>query len=475
MSYDLFGRSRLWAARPVRIRLGQGPYSEITPEMLAPGIPNRLDEIPATVIFERRELLRLADENGNFPSDLDAALEKIKNTPNKDLLSGWNKDDYRLLLEISQNPTEQEMEDLALIDGFVGLGKQPFVSSYLDPQGRLSPIIRDRIRLDYACGKETDYSAQVRQKFNPPPYKRGLFQGNGFFCGEKQQIPIPRSAALYYTSSAIGTNRLAEYYGIDLSLPWQEIKGPVLRVIAVLDALVDYPFPSPIGLRPLYWYEYPSVKAAARQFIHQDIIINRALARLWITMAIIGDKGDVYNTVSAYIIHDIKKEARDRKRDLIIQKIAMAATFAIITLGLGYALAPAVAAIIPAGVPVTGATVASAITSGVQQALSAQEKKDVAEAMETISEQFAQSDPAFAAEAKKAADTFSFLGEQITEMTEEERLAAEEAKADKDELSNVAEDPLAEPDYGESTTNLLIGGGIAAGIAASVAGILLLG
>jgi hypothetical protein len=438
-----------------RPRLGQ---QEILPEMIAPRVPNRLDELTVDRILQRHLMLILTDGAGNIPASRPSYRDVYLRGKNfKDLydatLRDWSDQDYATLVAIFRDPTEDELKDLALIDEFFRVGRRSYMKVYAYPDST-----EERLR-GSACSTQPGgiFGAQL------PGVHQALI-GNPFFCPGIHEIPLPKSMYAFLRYPEPG---YPKYFGIRNDLPWEEVKGPVLRSIAVLDALVNYPFPSPISLMPSYWYAYPEVHEAAKTFIHQDIIINRALARLWITFAIIGDGGSVYNNVSARIIHDLEKEARDAKRMAIIRGIGLAAVFAIITAGLGAALAPAIAAIVPAGVPLTGATVASAITSGVKQAMTYQEKKDATDALEKISDLFAQSDPAFAAEASKLAETFGFLGEKVKELTAEGLEAAAEGKRAKDDLSDVPEDPAAPPPNYGLTTNLLVGGGVAAaGVAA---------
>lgn len=512
MKFDPFGRSRLWSVHKKR-SLGDAEALQdvVTSEMIASSVPNRLAEVPVKTILARHRLrYRMFGDDAKVSMDTSwmATAEKAASENNQIyVFKDWTEDDFKALAAVANDPTEEELRDLAFIDGFWSNSPYYYLGEMV-PSGSLFSGF-GIVKLRDMCSGIPDIPLTEQQAieqggwgtpFNligqrrPPDPDTAAYAfaqkyaANPFFCGKADVMPVPRTltpeviqrgsgflhvrvpSAIFPTGLTTYTRREAgypEFFGIDVNLPWEEVKGQALRSVAMLDALVDYPFPPPIDIRPQYWYA--TFTEDMKNFLRQDIVVNRALARLWITVATVNK----YNDIAAWIMHDIEKQARDDKRDKLIQTIALGATFAVITLGLGYALAPLLAPLATAGIPVTGSTVASAITSGVQQAMTAEQKKDAAKAMEDVAKLFAADAPAFSKEALAARDTFGYLGEALTELTEEQKAAIDQVKNSPEySASEVGEQYDAEPSNWPLQKKLMIGGGIAA---AGVAAILTIG
>ena len=453
---DPFARRVFWA----RPRLGQ---QDILPEMIAPRTPNRLDEVPVNVILSRRQLLLVADEASNMPADISAALnvvpeepairvgQKKEEEPSK--LGTWSADDYTAIAAVYREPTEDELRDLSLIDGF--FAKREKRQSNQKTDLSYTGLIRG-----IACGTARSQATgpfSVMSRHNIPAWMepRGMsrevsspFVGNPFFCGPAQDIPLPMSFFWYW-------DNIPAYFGINEALPWEEVKGTVLRAIAVLDALKDYPFPSPISVMPQLWYH--SIQSNMKEFVHQDIIVNRTLARFWITIAVL----QVYEDVSAWIISRLKRKAKRQKRMAIIKAIGMAAVFAIMAAGLGAAFAT----LIPAGSIVTAGQAAQAVTSAIQYAISYENRKRAAEDLEKAAKQFEKDDPAFAEEAHKAAETMDYMAAQtqrLAELTQEEAEAIAEGDVEQEVTPEEIGGPLLDVPPEEPGASPLVGGGVAA-------------
>jgi len=467
---DPFGRARLWNVHVRRPHLGQAESPEvITSEMIAGAVPNRLSEIPVKTILARHRLqYRMfsnstgqawADEISTDTTWMAPANAWTDAYKQAYLFKGWTEGDFKALAAVANDPTEDELEDLALIDGFFK-GSQAYITgSTITTSSSALGIGNKTISLLQPCSG-LPATSPVSQEYTAWLQK---YSKNPFFCGAPQNIPKPRTMAFH--------RDLLAYFGIDPELPWEEVKPIILRAIAMLEALVDYPFPPPIDIRPQYWYE--SIKSDMNKFIRQDIIVVKDLAKLWITCAIVNG----YNAVSAWIIHDLEKDARDDKRMRIIQMVGMGATFAIFTAGLGYALAPFLAPVVAAGVPITADAVASAVMGGVQQAISAEQKKQAAEDMDKVGKMFEADAPAFAQEAYKVRDTFSYMGEAMSDLTDEQKAAIDQVKASPEYSSaEVGEQYDVEPSSWPLQKKLMIGGGIAAaGVAAVLAVVFLKG
>ena len=126
---------------------------------------------------------------------------------------------------------------------------------------------------------------------------------------------------------------------------------------------------------------------------------------------------------------------------------------------------------------ITADAVASAVMGGVQQAISAEQKKQAAEDMDKVGKMFEADAPAFAQEAYKVRDTFSYMGEAMSDLTDEQKAAIDQVKASPEYSSaEVGEQYDVEPSSWPLQKKLMIGGGIAAaGVAAVLAVVFLKG
>lgn len=378
---------------------------------------------------------------------------------------GWTEGDFKALAAVANDPTEDELEDLALIDGFFKGSPAYTDGSTIVREGWTNPQTK-RLSLRAMCGGKPD----MQSNYPGSDAERDAWQfakkyaANPFFCAPAQNIPKPRTMS-FFLQPFWG---LAKYFDINPELPWEEVKPVVLRAIAMLEALMDYPFPSPIDIRPQYWYQ--AAQSDINKFIRQDIVITKPLARLWVTCSLVNEGPTGIASLSAYIMHDMERDARHRARIEIVQKVAMAATFAVLTLGLGYALAPLIAPLVSAGIPITTEAVSGAVISGVQKALTAKEAKDAAETMDKVGKLFEVDNAAFAQEAYKVRDTFNYMGEAMSDLTDEQKAAIDQVKSSPEySSSEVGEQYDVEPSSWPTQKKILIGGGIAAAVAAGLA------
>lgn len=501
---DPFGRSVFAAPRRAlgrrRAFMGQAPATlpdEILPEMIAPMVRNRLAEVPVDVVRSRRQLLLVAGADGRMPATLDDALAAVW-SPKGSLaqkfvgegsqqdpapIQGWSRDDYAALVSVYSDPAEEELEDLALIDGFWA----PKAQRPIGWKGRGAVPLMDAL-VDAGCGRQAEREGSVLDLFAiqavgrfergaPPPWMpaptsrtrwgRGAaappspFAGNPFFCGQPQAVNVPRTMGAFESRP----EGIPGYFGIDSSLPWEEVKGTVLRSIAVMDALSDYPFPPPINVMPQVWYM--AVQDKARGLVRQDIVVDRSLVRLWATMAVI----ESYNDVSQRIVHKLKQEAKRKRRKGIIRAVAIGVALTVVSFG----LAAAFAAIIPAITAITATAAAEAVTAAIGVAISAEDRKKAAQEMEKTAKQFEKDAPAFAAEARKAAQILDYQAAQeaaAAPLTQEELEAIAEGEVEKEVSPEDTGGPLLDvpPDEpGPSLETLLIGGGVAAAVGTAAA------
>lgn len=314
----------------------------------------------------------------------------------------------RTLYEVMQNPSEEELRDIALMSSFFDM------PNYSE-------------NLYEAC--QYVQTGQVPQRGPVPKggWKPGSVQRFGvedrsidlaspFFCPSLESLPDP--ASMRYVFPAFGGG--PAYFGINFTEYWGDIRYAMNNALTFMRVMESYPFPSPIGVRPQVWY-YHSQKEI-QDLLRQPMYLPADLIRFWVTMNLALN----YTVVANEVLRQLESKAKRQKRKALIEKIAMAAALAIITAGIASAIAP----LIPAGAVITSSQVAGSITGGLNQIVSIQEKKQAAKSMEKIAKQFEQDDPAWAKEVDEAAhflDRDAAEEEKYATMTPEEREAMDEA------------------------------------------------
>jgi hypothetical protein len=445
-----------------------------------PGQPNRLALIPVDMIRDRNVLLWIADRDGSVPDDPKAAKHQLRRifeaigramsglggrawgVPTPVLL--WNDEDMRILLQVANGPTADEIRDLALVDAFFGReerdGRGGDLTKLIAPlacTGGQLPRTSDDPALRRLFHEPGERRISLAWMATPRRNQPTTIASNPFFCTPATQVQVPSPGSLLRVN-------LREFFAIDSREEWGDVRMTLDNSLAFLTALVDYPFPSPISVMPGVWFGH--VQGNIREFVHQDLFITPPLARLWVTLAVVTK----YNDASAEIVHKLKRDAKRKKRKELIRKIALAATFAVITAGLALALAPLVAPLVAAGIPLSASTVAGGVTGVIQYAMNEQDRKQAAEDLEKVAEQFERDDPAFAAEARKAAETIDYLAaatKRAAELTQEETDAIREGDTESEYTpQEVGYFPDESHEPGLSTETLIVGGGIAAGAAA---------
>jgi hypothetical protein len=393
-------------------------------------------------------------------------------------------DDKAVLEAVRRNPTQEELEDLSVIDSFYlhdphfgldpSMGRVPegFIPSqllpctpadermkYLDrePKGKGPPLPqwfwKQQREAKAAADALTDMEKALPDLSKDP-----------FFCTKPIAIPGNQYIQQFFGRGG--------YFGIDESKPWGAERVPVWNSISFLGGLDGYPAPRPIPAMPGAWYN--AIRADSAKFVHTGLILNPALARFWITLETL----QVYDSVSNQIIAELKRQAKKKKRQALIQGIVIAVAGTILTFGLAAAIAPAIAAIGIAAA--TAGTVASAVaTTAVQvgqMELAAQEKRQAAKDLEKISKQFEAGDAGYAAEMDKAAQILDYEAaqeERAAKMSQEEIDALTEggpAEIGPEDVGGVHDFKPEQYSTGPSTA-LLVGGGL---VAAAGAGALLL-
>lgn len=360
----------------------------------------------------------------------------------------WPDDIYDALVAVANNPTPEEIEDLSLIDRFF-YGPVP------------TKFTTQRQRQAAPFGMEVCVLSPKQMRagagyplFNAFLYNRDVlipFKDRPFFCPPSFQMPQP-------VTFFVWKDQLARYFGISPRREWGEAELAVRNTVAFLQALVDYPFPRPIGAMPGVWYHM--LRSDIQKYVNDDMIETVPLSRMWITIATV----ETYPDVSAKIIRELKEKAKRQKRKALLKKIALGLTFAVIGAGVGAALVE----IIPAGVPIAAGDIASATTQAIQTGIDKEDRKKVAESLEKTAKLFEQDDPRFAEELRKTAETFDYLGsqaERAKDLSEEEAEAVVEGETEREIGADTHGMNLDFYPEDSPLTGLLIGGGVAAAAA----------
>jgi len=301
----------------------------------------------------------------------------------------------QVLVPIAASSTPAELTDLSLIDWF-----------YDDRWVRFgrntgSGILRDRAR---SYKHYVQLQAPNDPFYNPPEYD-------------------PRIGGIPH----INFMGPSDYFGIQTSSPWGNMKLAVENAAVVLRQLFGYPFPSPISAMPDFWVIM--AKPELQALVKAGKPLNPVETRVWITMNILSH----YEEVSAQIAHhfeEVQDDAQDRARRIAIIKVGFGLVISI----------------------VFPALIASAF-SAIQTVQSIQQQQEAADAvrdMENAAAAFDATDAAFAKEIRIATEYY------------EEKLAQAQGPA---APGGTAPGAPEEAQAGGIPTELLVGGGIAAAAA----------
>lgn len=408
---------------------------------------NRLLPLRTHAVVQRTGLLMVADAQGRVPDP--ATIRRTLQAGARiwderreviEAVLAMSDEELAVLGAVANGPTPEERSDLSLADSFF------MVPTQLRERKGSFEELRDR-----ACGESQGEGRELFPMQGEREFAWGSLAGNAFFC--PQPVPFPYKVTAVIRSPA-------EYFRLDRGAKWGDLRLVAANALMVMKVLENYPLPRPISAMPGVWYAH--VRDKMNEFIRQGVPLNEPLIRMWVTLATI----DSYDAVSAEIVHRLRRRERRQRRMGIIRAVALGVTLAILTAGIGLALAP----LLPAGAVITGAEVATAVTTALELGLSVQERKEAAEGLEKIAKQFEQDDAGFAAEARQTAQALDYLAqqsEQAAQLSKEEAEAIAEGQVEREygpeEVGVHDFDPLNPPPAPVSVGDLLMGGGIAAG------------
>lgn len=418
--------------RTVPLRMGGSFLSYGTPFMGQQTSPlNRLDNIAVSTIMNR--ILASAPVQ-----ELQAALAAVPAQKNRgawgrgsaipaeaptgvaalsEQASGWGlqlpvltADENSVLNLIANAPTDDELGDLAIIDGFFKSAPNQFAKTATDDLTQQvcaglkkgEPVSIASPNPGYQGGgggfgayriQKPDVSELILAWFfpAPPPAPEGGGGGGWGIFRQKPAAPPPNVPqeeldALKDSKFFCGPENSYAYmnpqFGISTSEPWGNVKMQVKNAVILGNVIASYPFPPPID----QYKEYFWVAAASdiQKIISSPTPIDPETARFWLTVFIIGN----YNAMTDKIQSDLKREAKKKKRKMILEAVGLA------VLGIAAAI------VLPAVIAAAVAIIKTAITTYVQ----IEDMKKAAKAMADSAKLFEKDAPEFAKEAQHAAE-----------------------------------------------------------------------
>lgn len=377
-------------------------------------------------------------------------------------LPSLTDDEKAVLALIAANPTTEELADLAMIDGFFPGPAENQWQERQGPNNDLTQQICEGLKTGtpvpvpnpnpgYQGGgggfggrfyMQPTLSQLILAWLLPAPLPTTLSQGGGGWRQPTMVTPTTVSAddvsALkknpFYCGPAGSYSYRNPSFGIDTSQPWGAVKLKVKQSIIVGNTIAGFPFPPPIDQYLGYFWN--AAHSDIQTIISTPTLIDPKSVKYWITLFVIAH----YNEMVDRIQSDLKKEAKKKKRKMIIQAIGLA------VLGIVAAI------VLPAVIAAAVALIKTAITTYI----SIEEQKKAARAMADSAKLFEKDAPAFSAEAQ---DTAKMLDEVAAVQQYNQKPSPEM----QDALNEVAAET---PSTGVSPL-IPIGGGVAAaGLAA---------
>lgn len=431
--------------------MGQVPLSSNRLDAMSiPAIIGRIQLAPVIQAY----LAGLAQYNATthrsgfgYGSHIDAPVP----VPNFPPMSDAEK---QILFEVSQNPSDEELKDLATIDD---LFSQNFSQTYLTSQevcfynlkGTSHPVSRFGRQGEQALSAHDQslspliayfhpVAAESSRWYTPPAVKPpdSSFESDKFWCSD----PKTTSPSIFHSYFPLMARfwSFAGMFGIDTSKTWGEVKLPVKNGLIMLGVKASYPLPPILDMAPEYVWQMAAMPHTA-ELANIGAQVDPEAFRAWYTMAVL----DSYDAATNAIINEQKKKAKKNKRKAIIA-------------GIGIAVAGIVLSFIVPGII---AAAISAIKSAVQFYIAEKERQKAAKAMAEAGKMFESDAPAFASEVQKTADMLDSAAAQ----TEAD---APLTKEQLDTIQEVKDNP--ESSVMPTTGNALVTGGIAAGVIAGM-------
>lgn len=357
-------------------------------------IQNRILISPLIIRFQEK-LAAYAAQFGfrRAPTVLDEALGAAM----KMQFPTLTQDEAAILTAIEADPTDEELADLTLIDGFFNAADaEKFVNAHpgptltegvcaaLDPKGDHG--LHGMGMASYAP-PPTPAGVIGKWLLYEPPSGRGWsfgrntpnassdeidsIKGSSFFCAAPQSWPYPNKIQIDWPS----------FFGIDQNQSWGVIKLQVKNAITIMNSLNSYPFPPPIDIAAAqFWY---TVQGDLQKYVQGERIEPEGF-RFWITIQVLQNYNDIVDRMEAVM----KRKAKKAKRKAIMTAIGLAI----------------VSIIAPYLLPAIVVATAALIQTVIQTYMDLQARRKAAKEMAETAKLFEADAPAFAVEVRDLAD-----------------------------------------------------------------------
>jgi hypothetical protein len=340
-----------------------------------------------------------AKRYGNWGQQMEAQEFQGNPLPNFPPMTDVEK---QTLIEISQNPTDEELKDLTTIDSvfsqdFEGNGYSTTLEvCYLISADR--PIYWGRtgglyLNVPYrgVSLKVIDPNGQAKdrglvhliynlmhplEQFSYLNYRGGQaknpmdlsFKDDKFYCTD--------------TKSWGSDTPISTMFGIDSKRTWGEVKQAVQNALIIVDVHSKYPFPPPVDTRPELFWKYASKDLPKMANISGRV--DPEAVRFWMTLAAL----QYYDAMSTQIQQEAAAAAAAaRRRGWLISIISLIASI-----------------IVPFLLPAVLVSAIAVIKTVITTIIDVNQRKAAAKALADTSKLFAKDAPAFAAEVQKTAD-----------------------------------------------------------------------
>jgi hypothetical protein len=307
------------------------------------------------------------------------------------------------LIEISQNPTDEELKDLTTIDSvfsqdFEGNGYSTTLEvCYVISADR--PIFWGRTGELYLSVPRRGASPNPVIGPNGQAKDRGLVHLIYNLAPTENQFPYPsyrggqtkkpvdlsfKDDKFYCTDTKSGGSDtpISTMFGIDSKRTWAEVKQAVENALIIVDVHSKYPFPPPVDTRPELFWKYASKDLPKTANISGRV--DPEAVRFWMTLAAL----QYYDAMSTQIQQEAAAAAAAaRRRGWIISIISLIASI-----------------IVPFLLPAVLVSAIAVIKTVITTIIDVNQRKAAAKALADTSKLFAKDAPAFAAEVQKTAD-----------------------------------------------------------------------
>jgi hypothetical protein len=376
-----------------QIPVEQQPASRLD-SLSITAIQNRILIDPAVQRYVAAKAAYAASRPRGFrgaPIPIDSALVPLYAAAEPSL----TEDEKTILTAIQANPTDDEIADLALIDGFFRAADAPkFVNANpdlpltegvcaaLNPQGYglhglgmvawgAKPLTQGGAIAGWLKYQPPQGKFASRTSPNATADEIDAITSSKFFCETPASWPDPSGIRLDWPS----------WFGIDQNQTWGAIKLQVKNAVKMMDGIFNYPFPPPIDAYVFQFWN--TVQPLLQQYVKGDPIEPEGF-RYWITIQVLQNYNDMVDRIEA----DLKRKAKKAKRKALLKAIGIAI----------------VGIIAPYLLPVLVVAAATLIKLAIDTYMTLEARRQAAKEMAEAGKLFEADAPKFAVEVRNLSD-----------------------------------------------------------------------